>query len=548
MNTRAQIKELLFKVLVDLYKLPADTLRSVSVSYPPGEENGDYATNAPLLLAKILGKNPMDLAEEVKNKFPRNDLIAEITVAKPGFLNFKLTTKTVQKTVGDVLAAWKKYGETKLEKPLKIQVEFVSANPTGPLHIGNFRGGPLGDSLARVLTKAGHNVKREYYHNDVGNQVKKLGESILWWVKKNQGEEPGEFPEGGYQGEYVKDLAARSETQMTAEQLGKWAVDYFRDEALKICRQTGIKFDKVVAESEVRDSGWTKKALDILEKNGQLKKSEGATWFAPSDDFLEDRECVVIKSNGDYDYFSNDIGYHFYKYDRGFDHVINVWGANHHGHIARMKAAIKALGVEPDRLDVVLYQWVTLLRNGEKLSMSKRAGTFVTTEEVLKDVGSDALRFTFLTRDANTPLEFDVDLVKKQARENPVYYVQYAHARMSSILQKANSKQQTANKLPNFPISQLRNPEELRLMKHLSRFPELIEDIAKTYAVHQLTSYATTLADLFHKFYEQCPVLTDRNKDLPEDVSKARVALVTATRTVLAETLNLLGLSAPEKM
>lgn len=282
-----------------------------------------------------------------------------------------------------------------------------------------------------------------------------------------------------------------------------------------------------------------------MEKNGFLKKNEGATWFAPSDDFLEDRECVVIKSDGQYDYFSNDIGYHYYKYDRGFDQVINVWGANHHGHVPRMKAALKALGIDPARLDVVLYQWVTLLRNGEKLSMSKRAGTFVTTQEVLDEIGSDALRFTFLTRDASTPLEFDVDLVKKQARENPVYYVQYAHARMSSILQK------TENKLHNYTITQLQNlrtPEELRLLTHLSRFPELIEDIARTYGVHQLTAYATTLADLFHKFYEKCPVLPDRDSNMPSELSEARIALVAATRTVLAETLNLLGVSAPEKM
>ena len=547
MNNRQVIRDIINRSMESLYHPTAEVLGRIVISYPPQEDLGDYATNAPLILAKELGKDPMAVAEEIKGSLSASTLIAEITVAKPGFLNFKLSTTTLQETVGEILKSKNKYGDIDQEKNRqKIQVEFVSANPTGPLHIGNFRGGPLGDSLARVLTKAGHGVQREYYHNDVGNQVQKLGESILWWVKKNNGEDPGEFPENGYQGSYVKELALSSRTltqdSVTAGDLGKWAVDHFKDKALEICDKTIIKFEKVVAESEVRDGGWTKKALDVLANIKMLKKNAGATWFAPSDGFLEDRECVVIRSNGEYDYFSNDIGYNYNKFDRGFSKVINVWGANHHGHVARMKAAMQALDIDPDRLDVILYQWVTLLRNGEKLSMSKRAGTFVTAQEVLDEICSDALRFTFLTRDASTPLEFDVDLVKKQARENQVYYVQYAHARMSSILNKAGA----VHELP--AISKLVVPEELRLLKHLSRFPELIEDISQTYGVHRLTAYAVTLADLFHKFYEQCPVLSDRNKGLSSDVSAARVVLVKAAKIVLAETLNLLGVSAPEKM
>lgn len=511
------------------------------ISHPPNDEFGDYSCNLPLILAKAQGKNPLEVAEELKSKLRENDIVSEVAVAKPGFLNFKLNAKYLSDEVNKILTEGQKYGDLVQENPQKIQVEFVSANPTGPLHIGNFRGGPLGDTLAKVLTKAGHIVEREYYHNDVGNQVKLLGESILCRI------EGRDVPEGGYQGDYVKNLsvgATRGSPELTPESLGKWAVDYFRDEALKLCEEVGIKFDKVVAESEVRDSGWTQKALDSLKKKGFLKESDGATWFAPSDDFLKDRESVVIKSDGQFDYFSNDIGYHFNKFDRGFDKVIDVWGANHHGHIARMKAAIQALGINPENLTVVLYQWITMLKNGEKLSMSKRAGTFVTAKEVIDDIGSDAFRFTFLTRDANTPLEFDLDLVKKQARENPVYYVQYAHARMSSILNKIPV---SVGALPAKPVK-MNTIEEARLTKHLIKFPDLIADISQNYAVHQLTNYALELSDSFHKFYENCPVLPTRDNTVDEETSQSRVTLVTAARIVLAETLNLLGVSAPEKI
>jgi len=562
MTNRQTITNYLNKTIKELYNVSDEVVKKASLSYPPQETLGDYASSIPLILSKEVGKNPMGIAEEIKGVFPQSDLIAEITIAKPGFLNFKLSQKALSDTITQVIDQGQRFGNLQPEQPQKIQVEFVSANPTGPLHIGNFRGGPLGDSIARVLTKAGHTVEREYYHNDVGNQVKLLGESMLWRIKKLNDEDAGEFPVGGYQGEYVKQLAELGPQlapihnhtegkQLTGETLGKWAVDYYRDQTLMLCEKTGINFDYVISESEIRDTGWTKKALDTLREKNVLKQKDGATWFAPSDDFLEDRETVVIKSDGQYDYFSNDIGYHYNKFDRDFDKVIDVWGANHHGHIPRMKAALKFLGIRPERLEVVLYQWVTLLRNGLKLGMSKRAGTFVTTEEVLKEVGSDALRFMFLTRDANTPLEFDIDLVKKQARDNPVYYVQYAHARMSGILKKSNqnvgverAQPETLRAVHALPL----RVEEIRLVKHLMKFPELIEDISENLAVHQLTNYALDLADLFHKFYENCPVLPDRDKTVTTEISKARLALVSATRTVLAETLGLLGVSAPTKM
>ncbi|MCX6784214.1 MAG: arginine--tRNA ligase [candidate division WWE3 bacterium] len=555
------LKDLIFKNVLDAVNaLYGDAvtlvLPKLDVTYPPNSDFGDYACNAPLIIGKELHKNPMQIATEIIAKLPKDNKIASVTAASPGFLNFKIAKGTTQAVVNQVIKDGSDYGTLTPEKPLKIQVEFVSANPTGPLHIGNFRGGPLGDSLASVLQKAGHQVEREYYHNDLGNQVKKLGESIVYRINEIQGKPTGEFPEGGYKGEYVTDLAKKvienhtSPTPHTTPttltdpiELGKYAVDYFRDQALELCRTADIHFDNVTAESDAIDKGWTKKSLEQLQKGGYLKVADGATWFAPSDSFLEDRECVVIKSSGDYDYFSNDIGYHQNKFERGFDKVINVWGANHHGHIPRMKAAMEALGIDPNRLEVLLYQWVTLIRNGEKIGMSKRAGNFVLAKDVLAEIGSDALRFTFLTRDASTPLEFDVELVKKKARENPVYYAQYAHARMMSILGKSDAPVVETSK-----VELLTTQEELNILKHLNKFSELIAEIAVTYGVHQLTNYALTLADLFHKFYETSPVLAARNADITKDLSEARIALVKATQTVLKETLRLLGVSAPDHM
>lgn len=557
MNLIDQIKNNVLETVKTLYGDSIDkVLPKLDVTYPPNQDFGDYASNAPLVIGKEVHKNPMQIAAEIIAKLPKDEKISTVTAAAPGFLNFKIATAATQAVINQVIKESSNYGTLTPEKPLKIQVEFVSANPTGPLHIGNFRGGPLGDSVARVLQKAGHKVEREYYHNDLGNQVRKLGESIVYRINEIEEKPTGEFPEGGYKGEYVIELAKEIIKNNTSPispitpisltdpaQLGKYAVDYFRDQALELCQSADIHFDNVTAESDAIDKGWTKNSLDQLQKGGYLKVADGATWFAPSNSFLEDRECVVIKSNGDYDYFSNDIGYHQNKFERGFNKVINVWGANHHGHVPRMKAAMEALGIDPSRLEVLLYQWVTLIRNGEKIGMSKRAGNFVLAKDVLAEIGSDALRFTFLTRDASTPLEFDVELVKKKARENPVYYAQYAHARMMSILGKSDAPVVETSK-----VNLLTTPEELNILKHLNKFPELIAEISVTYGVHQLTNYALTLADLFHKFYETSPVLAARNSEVTPDLSEARIAMVKATQTVLKETLRLLGVSAPDHM
>jgi len=416
----------------------------------------------------------------------------------PGFVNLTVSREWLQNELNRILELRESYGVSEevgeRNEKQKVQVEFVSANPTGPLHVGNARGGPLGDVLANVLEKVGYQVEREYYHNDVGGQVQKLGESVFYWYRRHFGEE-AVFPEGGYEGGYVKDLAQAvveeegdrlltQDSQEASRYLADKAVNYFLDEILGVCRDLGIDFDRVVKESELVSSSKTKEALEKLEKAKFLKKRADATWFAPSDEFLEDRECVVIKSNGDYTYFANDIGYHLDKFNRGFSRVVDIWGANHSGHVPRMKAAIKALGIDPDRFRAVLYQWVSLVRGGKKVSMSKRRGEFTTARAVLDEVGRDVFRFLYLMRDAQTPLEFDLDLAKERSEKNPVYYVQYAHARISSILRKDPGT-------GNADLSSLNHKAELALMRHLAKFPEVLEDVAESYTVHQLAFYAT---------------------------------------------------------
>jgi len=524
------IATIIKKIVKKLYQVE---LGEVLVERPALEEHGDYSTNVALVLAKKLKKLPLAIAEEVRKELLASGRELEVSIAGPGFINFALSNSALVKGLEEILDKGNKYSSLKVGKGKKVNVEFVSANPTGPLHIGNFRGGPLGDTVAAVLQKAGFNVTREYYHNDLGEQVKKLGESILYWKKKADGEEC-EFPEGGYEGEYVKELAKKLKDK-TAKSLGEQAVELFFQKALEISKKAGIRFDVVSKESAIKESGRTEEALKILKKKGFLKEKDNATWFVKKDEFLGDRECVVKKSDHSTTYFSNDLGYHLDKHKRGFEKAIDVWGANHHGHVARMKSGVEALGFGADWLRVPLYQWVTVIRDGKPVSMSKRKGDFVTAEEVLEEVGKDALRWFFLSRAASTCIQFDLDLAKEQSRKNPVYYVQYAHARICAIMRKAGQVPDVKLKI------QTLEKEERLLIRELLYLPELVSEIAQSLQVHQLTLYAATVADRFHQFYENCPVLGTPRQD-------QRIAILKATQIVLANTLALLGISAPDKM
>ncbi|OGE09104.1 arginine--tRNA ligase [Candidatus Curtissbacteria bacterium RIFCSPLOWO2_01_FULL_42_26] len=502
---------------------------------------GDYTSNVALRYAqgklqkeKAIKQSPMEFAKKLADSFKNQAYIEKLEVKEPGFLNFFIKDEVLQNEVEKVLKAKDKFGSNESGKGKKARVEFVSANPTGPLHFGNARGGPIGDCLSSVLEFCGYTVLREYLHNDVGGQVEKLGESIVN-VSKGQG-----AAEQEYQGEYVAELAAKIGKVKSAKEAGKAAVKILLDEVIVDCGAMGIVFDKVYQESDFVKSGQTAQAIQLLEKKKALKKQEGAIWFAPNDAFLKDRETVVVKSNGDYTYFANDIAYHRLKFTEGYDLVIDVFGANHHGHVPRLQAVVSAFGFDTSNFKVVLYQWVRFKRGPEVIKMSKRAGTFVTAREVLDEVGRDAARFFILMHDGNSHIDFDLDLAREKSAKNPVYYVQYAHARISSILVKAKIEKY---QISNIKYQILDNPYELTLIRNITRLPELVEDISASFAVNQLTNYARELADSFHKFYENCRVLGEDKK-----LEDARIALILATKIALANTLKLLGVSAPEKM
>jgi arginyl-tRNA synthetase len=466
----------------------------------------------------------------------------KVEIAAPGFINFYLSRKYLQNQIQSIIEEGDGYGSLNLGKGKKASVEFVSANPTGPLHIGNARGGPLGDSIANVLAKAGYEVTREYLHNDVGGQVEKLGEAIYYTLHPDQKAENYEIQ---YQGEYIKELAEEVEEEMQdkdqdlsverfIEEAGKIAVRLMLTEILRDCEDMGIKFNIVRKESDLR-----REVPQVLEKVKQsLKEKDGATWFAPQDEFLKDRETVVKKSDGNFTYFASDIAYHAEKMQEN-DLVIDVFGSNHYGHVPRLKAVVKALGFNPDMLRVTLYQWVRLKRGEEVIKMSKRAGNFVTAREVLDEVGKDALRFFLLTPRSQTHMDFDMELAKKKASDNPVFYVQYAYSRICSIFKKA----------PEFKVqneadlSFLTTLEEIELIRHLLKLPYLIEESIKTLEVNTLTTYALEIANLFHRFYETQTVIS---KD--EKLTQARLALLKATQITLKNTLGLLGVTAPEHM
>ena len=540
---RDQIKKDILPAISNLHlEVGSKGIDGMEVTRTNDSRFGDFTTNIALKVSHKVKQSPMEFAKILADSLQKQPYIKKLEVVKPGFLNFFVKEEYWQKQVDDVLKQGGKYGSNSLGKGQRASVEFVSANPTGPLHFGNARGGPIGDSLASVLAFCGYKVTREYLHNNVGVQIAKLGESIANVAsgKKLEDQE--------YKGEYILDLINKiKKTPKTkfqipnSEEAGERAVAILLDEILKDCEGMGIKFDEVYPEGDFVKNGQTQKALAELEEKGVLKKKDGAIWFAPSDEFLKDRETVVKKSDDSYTYFANDIAYHNLKFAQNPALVVDILGANHHGLVPRLQAVVKALGYDVSRFHVILYQWVRFKRHGRLVAMSKRSGTFVSAREVLDEIGRDALRFFILMHDAASPIDFDLDLAREKSQKNPVYYVQYAYARIASILRKSNSKLQTPNSKSDYQL--LTTNYELDLIKQISRLPELVEDIAGNFAVHRLTAYAIDLADSFHKFYENCRVIGESS-----DLELARLDLITATKIALANTLSLLGVSAPEKM
>lgn len=548
---KKKIKEAIDEAVIDLFGnvLP----NSYEIEKPKKEIHGDYATNIALILKNKLKKNPLEIAEKISQRLSsKKEIFSKIEVAKPGFINFWISLEYYKKNLNKILELGKNYGRTELGKGKRVLIEFVSANPTGPLHIGHGRGAAYGDSLARILDFAGYRVIKEYYINDRGTQMEILGKSVYLRAKELSGENI-EFPEDYYKGDYIYDIA--KEVLKVYPDLLKMS----QEKAISICRDFAFNmilkeikedlerfrviYDSWYSEKSLYEKGKIDKVLSILKKKELIYEKEGALWFKATA-FGDEKDRVIIRSNGEYTYFASDIAYHYEKFnERKFDLCINIWGIDHHGYVPRIKGVLKGLGIDPERLKIILIQMVNLIEKGKLKSMSTRKGEFVTLKELMDDVGVDAIRFIFLSRSLEAGLDFDVELAKKQSQENPVYYVQYAHARICSVFKKA--KEKGIEKIENTKINWalLSGKEEIELIKLLEEFPSVVEASALYYAPYKITYYLLDLAKNFHEFYTNYRILGE-----DENLTHTRLALCLACKNVFKNGLELLGVSAPEKM
>ncbi len=523
------------------------------ISQPRTKGFGDLSTNVAMKLARSQRKNPGDIALTLSQKVSSCEVIEKCEVAAPGFVNFFIKKSCWAELLKDILHKGGEYGNIALGAGEKVQVEFVSANPTGPLHIGHGRGAAVGDAISNILAAAGYDVTKEFYINDVGRQIEVLGRSVYLRAKERLGEAI-EMPQDSYHGNYIKDVAAEF-----IEDNGKSFMDMAEDEAIalfkdfasksllsgirKDLRDFNVEFDVWYSEKSLYEKNLVVKAMDELKKRGLIYEEEGAVWFR-STAFGDDKDRVLIKADGARTYFASDIAYHGDKLDRGFTTIINVWGADHHGYEARVRAFIEAMGRKGDALKVVFIQLVALLREGEPVAMGKRSGEFVTLRQVMDEVGSDAARFFFLTRRSDAHLDFDLELAKKQTPENPVFYVQYCHARIRSIFDFAAEKGFSCpGKFSAKDLERLDLPEEIDIIKHLANFEGVIEKSARELEPHRVTFYLMDLAALFHPYYNKNRVVTEDRA-----LTEARLLLLKATGAVTGIGLRLLGISAPEKM
>ncbi len=491
--------------------------QDAKVEYPASPEHGDYSSN----VALVAKKNP----EEVIAKIGESKMFEKVE-QKDGFINFFIGKEHLQNQVSKILREKDRFGSLALGRGKKVQVEFISANPTGPLTLGNGRGGFCGDVLANVLEKAGYRVEREYYLNDRGEQIKKLGHSVM------------ADEEAVYKGKYIEELAEKIKGR-NAEAVGEVASQKILEEMIKpTVKKMGIEFDNWFSESSLYEKGKVDKALEELKSKGLTFEQEGALWFK-STKFGDDKDRVLVKKDGEKTYFAPDVAYTKDKFDRGFDKLIWFLGADHYGYIKRIQAVVEALGHQKEQAVFIVMQLVRLLREGKEVRMSKREGVYVTLDELIDEVGLDATRWFFLSRSPNSHLNFDLDLAKEQSDKNPVYYVQYAHARICSVLAKSGIRNPKSESLRLLSYS-----SELKLIKQLIKLPEVIEDTARDYQVQRLPKYVTDLATAFHKFYTDCRVIDEKEPEL----TQARLALASAVQIVLKNTLFLMGISAPEKM
>lgn len=527
------------------------------IEVPNNPDHGHFATNLPLTLASSQKRPPREIAKTiVANLLNDGEFFEAVEIAGPGFINFRISSKEWCNVLSEVVSTGADYGRNTSGANERVLVEFVSANPTGPLHLGHGRGAALGDTLSRILAFCGYEVVREFYVNDAGLQIHMLGESI--WARLKQMDDPAyPFPDSGYHGEYVLELAEKMarETDLDSlseadakTQCARRGKEVMLAELRTVLDEFRVSFDVWFSESELYDTGLLEETLNEVREKGYLYEQEGALWIKTAL-FGDDKDRVIRKSDGTFTYFASDIAYHLQKQRRGFQKAINLWGADHHGYVPRMKAALAASGIAPEWLSVMLIQLVKLWSDGREIKMSKRAGNFVTLKELIDDVGVDAVRFVFLTKHHDSPLDVDIDLVRKADAENPVYYVQYAHARICSILRKAEEEQiSVPDRLPSL-AEYLNLPEELALMRMMASFPSLIQEAAQSLEPHRVTYFLTDLSAAFHRYFNLGTKVSDHRiltKDL--DLTRARLFLARGVKTVIASGLRLLGVSAPDRM
>ncbi|WP_243293158.1 arginine--tRNA ligase [Bacillus sp. FJAT-47783] len=556
MNIVEQVKERLkeeIKASVLKANLASEgEIPAVILETPKDKAHGDYSTNMAMQLARVAKKAPRFIAEDIVKHFDKSKAsIEKIEIAGPGFINFYMNNQYLTDLIPAIIEAGERYGESDAGGNQKIQVEFVSANPTGSLHLGHARGAAVGDSLCNILDKAGYDVSREYYINDAGNQIHNLALSVEARYLQALGQE-AEMPEDGYYGEDIVQIGKK-----IAEEYGDRFLHESQEERLKFFREYGLKFemDKLkkdleefrvsfdvwYSETSLYESGKVEETLNVLRENGHIYEEDGATWFR-STTYGDDKDRVLIKNDGSYTYLTPDIAYHKDKLNRGFEKLINIWGADHHGYIPRMKAAIQALGYDQDTLEVEIMQMVSLYKNGEKVKMSKRTGKAVTMRELMEEVGLDAVRYFFAMRSGDSHLDFDLDLAVSKSNENPVYYAQYAHARICSILRQGEELGLSYEGELN--LDEISSEKEIELLKKIGEFPSVVAEAAEKRIPHRIANYIYDVASALHSFYNAEKVLNQEHVEK----SRARLALVKATQITLQNALSLIGVSAPEKM
>ena len=526
----------------------------IKIERPKLADHGDFSTSLPLALARTMGMPPIQIAEAISTAIPENEMIGMVEPAAPGFVNFTLSTSWLQSQVGVVRKAGTSFGSNNTGSGQRVQIEFVSVNPTGPLHVGHARGAVIGSSLANVLEANGYAVQREYYVNDAGNQMRVFYDTLYSRYMQAAGNDTP-LPDPSYPGEYLKDLANDLFHDMGESVLAKGKVDAIVELAPESLRRTlaeirnvllklNVTYDNWFHESTLISSGRFYEVLDLLENANLVFERDGAKWFAATKLGLEEDIVVIRSEEGGPTYFGTDIAYHHEKFiSRKFDRVINVWGADHHGHVARIKALLKAFEVDPNRLTIILNQIVNFSNGGESLKFSKRNNVLVTVEELINEVGTDACRFTFLSRSPESHMEFDLGLAKTQSSENPVYYVQYGHARLASILRTANERGISFNEAD---LTLLSHPREMELIRKIIELPDVVDRAAEKLEPHHLPHYAMDLSRSLQRFYEECRVISS---EVPEiEITKARLQLVEAAKYALGRTLTLMGMDSPEQM